>query len=395
MLSSEQLEVEVASARAVGSSFSLSSVCDGVAFTLFGYTSQGPRLALSGGVNGRHELHVAQALFLDQPIPDSVLAGYRGNVERFQYDLQWVPVLLDVPGLRNSLPYDVMRSAVAIFRHEKRPIDAKMGAAIVAALESAPPGISYNEVDDRLFAAGILAKPDLPKRYQRPVDVGTASSPVAERLRELIADAVLKKTLDWLEAERQQGRVSQRRYGLLVEMAKLDRGRTTFEHPNRFAAAVEARAVGELLRHLDHPVGWNDQSKQVVHERYGLSLRGLNSVRRRRAIFVFCGYDEAEQAEWEAEQKAARARRVAEDAANDAKEQAGRARYRRSDNVVVSGVEHVDRAIAEGYSEIRCFRRGAATRYALAKPRSTEARRLQRKDGTLDYARSRLAPLAA
>ncbi len=90
-----------------------------------------------------------------------------------------------------------------------------------------------------------------------------------------------------------------------------------------------------------------------------------------------------------------RARRVAEKAANDAKEQAGRARYRRSDNVVVSGVEHVDRAIAEGYSEIRCFRRGAATRYALAKPGSTESRRLRAKDGTLDYARSQLTPLAA
>ncbi|WP_186157302.1 hypothetical protein [Burkholderia gladioli] len=395
MLSPEQLEAEVEAARASGSNFSLSAVCEGVALTLFGYTSQGPRLPLSGGVNGRHELHVAQALFQDQPIPESVLAGYRGDAERFQFDLQWFPVLLDLPGLRNTLPYDVMRSAVAIFRHEKRPIDAELGAAIVAALQSAPAGISYYDVDDRLFAAGILAKPDLPEQYQRPVDVGTASSPAAERLRELIADAVLKKTLDWLEAEREQGRISQRRYGLQVEIAKLDRGRTTFEHPNRFAAAVEARDVGELLRHLDHPVGWNDQSKQVVHEQYGLSLRGLNSARRRRAIFVFCGYDEAEQADWEAKQGAARARRVAEKAANDAKEQAGRARYRRSDNVVISGVEHVDRAIAEGYSEIRCVRRGAATRYALAKPGSTESRRLRAKDGTLDYARSQLTPLAA
>ncbi|RAE05719.1 hypothetical protein DN576_30885, partial [Burkholderia multivorans] len=139
----------------------------------------------------------------------------------------------------------------------------------------------------------------------------------------------------------------------------------------------------------------NDQSKQVLREQFGLSLRGLNSARRRRVIFAFCGYDEAAQAEWEAKQDAARVQRLAEEAANDAKEQAGRARYRRRDNVVISGVEHVDQAIAEGYSEIRTFRRGAATRYVLAKPGSTEGRTLHAKNGTLEYARSRLTPLTA
>ncbi|WP_321896745.1 hypothetical protein [Burkholderia cepacia] len=395
MLSGEQLEAEVEAARTAGQRFHLPDVCEQVAGSLFGYTSEGPRLSHSGGINGRHEVHVAYALFLDQPVPESVLADYRGDAKRFQYDLQWFPVLLDVPILRNSLPYGVVKSAVAIFRHEKRPIDAKLGAKVVAALQSAPADSTYVDIDDRLFAAGLVAKPDLPEQYQRPVDVGTATSPVAERLRELIGDAVLKKSLDWLDAERQQRRISQRRYSLQVEMAKLDRGRTTFERPNQFAAVVEARNVGELLKILDQPAGWNDQSKQVLREQFGLSLRGLNSARRRRAIFSFCGYDEAAQAEWEAKQDATRAQRLAEEATNDAKEQAGRARYRRSDNVLISGVEHVDQAIADGYSEIRSFRHGAATRYALAKPGSTEGRTLHAKNGTLDYARSRLTQLAA
>ncbi|RAE05672.1 hypothetical protein DN576_30945, partial [Burkholderia multivorans] len=73
--------------------------------------------------------------------------------------------------------------------------------------------------------------------------------------RELIGDAVLKKSLDRLDAERRQGRISQRRYSLQVEMAKLDRGRTTFERPNQFAAVVEARDVGALLKVLDQPAG--------------------------------------------------------------------------------------------------------------------------------------------
>ncbi|MDA3669951.1 hypothetical protein PFF91_28550 [Burkholderia cenocepacia] len=390
MLSGEQLETEVEAARAAGSNFRLPDVCDQVAVSLFGYTSQGPRLSLTGGVNGRHEVHVAYALFQDQPIPDVVLADYRGDEKRFRFDLQWFLVLLDVPVLRSSLPYNVMQSAVAIFRHEKRTIDADLGARVVAALQSAPADSTYVDVDDRLFAAGIVDKPDLPEQYQRPVDVGTAMSPVAERLRDLIGDAVLKKSLDRLEADRKKGRISQRQYDLRTAMAKLDRGRTTFEGPNQFAAAVEARDVAALLKVLDHADGWNDQSKQVLREQFGLSFRGLNSARRRRAIFAFCGFDEAAQTEWQAKQDAAKAQRLAEEAANDAKKQAGLALYRTHDNAVITGVEHVDRAIADGYSEIRSFRHGAATRYALAKPGSTEGRTLHAKNGTLEYARSRL-----
>ncbi|MDN7591791.1 hypothetical protein [Burkholderia seminalis] len=390
MLSGEQLEAEVEAARAAGSNFRLPDVCDQVAVSLFGYTSQGPRLSLTGGVNGRHELHVAYALFQDQPIPDVVLADYRGDEKRFRFDLQWFPVLLDVPVLRSSLPYNVMQSAVAIFRHEKRTIDADLGARVVAALQSAPADSTYVDVDDRLFAAGVVDRLALPEQYQRPVDVGTGMSPVAERLRELIGDAVLKKALDNLESDRQKGRISQRQYDLRTAMAKLDRGRTTFEGPNQFAVAVEARDVAALLKVLDHADGWNDQSKQVLREQFGLSLRGLNSARRRRAIFAFCGFDEAAQAEWQAKQDAAKAQRLAEEAANDAKKQAGLARYRTPDNAVITGVEHVDRAIADGYSEIRSFRHGAATRYALAKPGSTEGRTLHAKNGTLQYARSRL-----
>ncbi|AOJ10057.1 hypothetical protein [Burkholderia mayonis] len=395
MLSGEQLEAEVEAARCASRRFHLPDVCDRVANSLFSYTSQGPRLPLSGTVNGRHEVHVAHALFLDQPIPDRVLADYRGDTKHFEYGLQWFPVLLDVPVLRNALPYDVMVSAVAIFRHEKRVIDAELGARIVTALKSAPADATYVDVDDLLFAAGILDKLKLPEQYQRPVDVGTAMSAVAERLRDLIGDAVLKKALDRFEADRQKGQTSRRHYNLQVEMAKLNRGRTTFEWPNEFAAAVESRDVGVLLMVLDHAAGWNDLSKQVLREQFGVSFRGLNSTRRRRAIFAFCGYDEAAQAEWEAKQDAARMQRRVEQAANDAKEQAGRARYRTHDNVVITGVEHVDRAIADGYSEIRSYRHGAATRYALAKPGSTEGRLLHATNGTLDYARSRLTPLAA
>jgi hypothetical protein len=49
MLSGEQLEAEVEAARGTGRRFHLPDVCDHVANALFGFTSQGPRLSLSGG----------------------------------------------------------------------------------------------------------------------------------------------------------------------------------------------------------------------------------------------------------------------------------------------------------------------------------------------------------
>ncbi|VWC42433.1 hypothetical protein BLA23254_07078 [Burkholderia lata] len=395
MLSGEQLEAEVNVARSNGQRFHLPDVCENLARTLFGFTSAGPGLPHTGLINGRHEVHVGQALFLDLPIPDNVLADYRGDSMHLRYGLEWFPVLLDVPALRKSLPYGVMQLALAILRHEQRAVDAALGVRIVEALQSAPADATLADIDDRLYAAGILGKAALPDHYQRSVEVGIAVSPVAERLRVLIGDAVLHKAMERLDADRRGGRISKRRYMLQVEMAKLDRGRTTFEWPNQFAAAVESRDVSTLLNVLDHAVGRNDQSKQVLREQFGLTLRGLNSAGRRRAIFAFCGYDEAAQAEWEAKQDAARTLRIAEQAATDARGQAECAQYRTHGNVVITGVEHVDRAIADGYREILCYPHGAAKRYVLVKPGSDEGRVLFVKDGTLDYARSQLTPFAA
>lgn len=394
MLSSAQLEAEVEAARGDGRSFSLRVACSHASDRVFGFGSEGPR-ALSGTVNGRHEVHVVQALLLGKPIPDSVLDEYRANPALFGSDLKWAQAPLKVPVLRNALPYDVLRAAVSILGHEKRDIDAELGAQMVGALRGLPATATYVEVDDLLYAAGIVGPEALPEAYQRQVDVGLPVSPVAERLRRLIADLVRGRELAALEKSLATGQISKRRYAMQVAIAHLAHGRHTFEWPNRFATALATHDLPLLLEALDRPDGDNESSKQVVAEHFGLKLRGLNSKRRRRGIFALCGYDEAAQAEWEAQRETERAHAKAREAANDAKERASKARYRCADRTVISGVEHVDRALAAGFTVIRDYRHGASRRYAMVNPASREARNLRANDGTLQYARSLLEPLAA
>ncbi|MBN3785661.1 hypothetical protein G3N94_01950 [Burkholderia sp. Ac-20353] len=394
LLSGEQLEAEVEAARVAGGRFSLSEVCRRASDAVFGFGSEGPR-SLSGTVNGRHEVHVVQALLLDKPIPDAVLETYRADPKRLGFDLEWAAVVLDAPVLRNALPYDVLRAAVRIMRDEKRVIDAEIGADLVAALRELPATATAVQVDDRLYEAGIVGRLVLPETYQQPVNLGTPVSPLAERYRTILAQKTLERELNTIEADFRDGRLSKRKRALQVEIAQLGPGRYTFQWPNEFAKDVETHEMARLLQVLDHPDGQNEATKQVIREQFGVSLRGLNSKGRRRAIFALCGYDEAAQAEWEAQRAVARARAKAADAANDAKERALRAQYQCPDRSIITGVQHVDRAVADGFSEIRSYRHGASTRYAIVNPTSREARNLRANDGTLQYARSLLEPLAA
>lgn len=394
MLSGEQLEAEVEAARAVGVRFSLSEVCRRASDDMFGFGSEGPR-SMSGTVNGRHEVHVVQALLLDKSIPDAVLDPYRADPKLFGFDLEWAAAVLNVPVLRNALPYDVLRAAIRIMHDEKRVIDGQLGADLVTALRELSATATSVQVDDRLYEAGVVGRLALPETYQQPVDLGTPVSPLAERLRTIVAKKILERDLKAIETDFGDGKLSKRKRALKLEIATLGPGRYTFHWPNEFAIAVELRDMPKLLQVLDHPDGQNESSKQVICEAFGVSLRGLNSKGRRRVIFACCGYDEAAQAEWEAQREVKRAHDKAHEAANDAKERASRVHYQCPDRTIITGAEHVERAVAAGFSEIRSYRRGASTRYAMVNPTSREARNLRANDGTLQYARSLLEPLAA
>jgi hypothetical protein len=390
-LSTDQIE---AGKLAGAGRLALDDLFEAAAIDRFGFGGGGPRTP-TGHVNGRHEVHLAYALLANEPVPDPVVEEYRRDAEPFRHDLQWAKPLLEVPELRGAMAPLKLQVLASVMRIEKLPITGDNVSQLVAALEDLSDNPTFAQVDDALFAAGVLASLDLPAMFQQPVNVGQPVSPLAQRLRQLNADDRREKSLAHARKELEEGRIGLRRFEQERAMTVLSYGRETFEWSNRIATALEQRDVVTLLSVLDSADDWNVRSKQVVHEFYGIKLRGLKARARRRAVFALCDMDEAAQAAWEAaEQTRREAQRVAEEGKR-AKESAEATRYRRADGSVVSGVQHVDESIAAGFCEIRDWRKGASRQYALVNPESREARTLRAKDGTLAYARSTLERRAA
>lgn len=393
-LSSSQIDAERAAARDARQFFNLSSLFHSAAVERFGFGAGGPP-APGGGVNGRHEVHVAYALLRNEPVPDAVLDDYRKMDRAFRYDLEWAEPLLNVPELRGCLPAEKHRWVAAVMRGAKQPITTENVGAIVAAVSDVRDACTFVEVDDALFAAGVLSADGLPPMFNEPVALGTPFNAFAERLRQILADSRREKSIDRADMERVQGRMTERRHKLECQMALLSHGRETFEWANRVAIAFEQRDLPLLLQVLDSPDDRNRSSKRAVEEFHGVKLRGMKAKDRRRAIFALCGMDGAAQSTWEAvfaEHKAAE--RKAEDAQR-AKEAAQRTKYQRPDGAVIDGAQHVEDAIASGFREIRDWRKGASKQYALVNLELGQARTLRAKDGTLDYARLMLERRAA
>jgi hypothetical protein len=393
-LSTDQIDAQKAAAREARQFFNLSSLFHDAATERFGFGSGGPCVPGSS-TNGRHEVHVAYALLRNEPVPEAVLSEYRAMDRAFRYDLDWASTLLDVPSLRGRLPAAKLQQLLSVTRAAKQPVTAETVDELVVAVAGVSNAPDFIEVDDALFAAGILPVEPLPQMFDKPVTVGQPVNALASRLRDLIADWRREKKLDHADMERAQGRLTARRHSLDRSIALLAHGRETFEWPNRVAVALESRDVASLLNILDTPDDHNLSSKQVVLEFHGVKLRGLKAKARRRAIFELCGLDETAQAAWEANELASKQAERKEQDAQRAKEAAQNARYQRADGVVIDGAKHVEDAIASGFREIRDWRKGASRQYALVNTELNEARRLQAKDGTLDYARSMLERLAA
>ncbi|SDR54605.1 hypothetical protein SAMN05443245_7465 [Paraburkholderia fungorum] len=393
-LSSSQIEAERTAARNARRFFDLSSLFDHAAAERFGFGAGGPP-AIGGGANGRHEVHVAYALLRNEPVPETVLDDYRAMDRAFRYDLEWAMPLLNVPELRGRLPAEKQRWVASVMRGAKQAITAENVDAIVAALGNVPNQCDFVDVDDALFAAGVLSVEPLPAMFSESVALGTPVNAFAARLRQILADSKRDRSLDHADLERTQGRTTARRHKLEREMAVLSHGRETFEWANRVATAIDRRELALLLEVLDTPDDRNRSSKRAVDEHYGVKLRGIRAQDRRRAIFALCGMDVSAQGVWEAaesERKAA-ARKAADE--QYAKQAAQRAQYQRPDGVVIDGAQHVEDAIASGFREIRDWRKGAIKQYALVNAELGKARTLRAKDGTLEYARAMIERLAA
>lgn len=395
LLSFDQIEAEKTRAHERGTRFFLSDLCSEAVASIFGFPVCGPAIPGTRETNSRHEIQVAYALAINLPVPERVLDRYRADPDAFRHGLEWAQTLIQLPELRGAIPVEKLRLILGVMRGEGKPVDSGNADILTLLARLLPDTPTYPEVDNLLHAHGLIDDMVLPDRYTTPVDVGQPFTPLAARVRERLADHLRERELAHADKELKSGRISLRAYRHRCDIARLEHGRQTFEYGNSLSRALANRDVGALLAVLDCAEDRNRSSKLAFRDVYGVRLTGVAAAKRRRAVFLLCGFDEAAQAEWEREEARRRAEHHAQRDLQDAREVAGRARYVGPAHGELSGAEHVDRAISEGFSTIHSFGRGAARRYALARGNESAMRTLNARDGTLAYARALLEPRAA
>lgn len=395
LLSSDQIEAEEADARERGAQFFLSEICSEALRSAYGFAVCGPDIPGMRQTNSRHEVQVAYALALGLPVPDRVLAAYRLDGDGFGRGLEWAATLAALPELRGAMPVAKLRPILGVMRGDGKTVDANNADILTMLARLLPDEPTYPQVDDLLHTHGLIGDLPLPEMFTRPVDIGEPVTPLAARVRDLIATSIRERDIERANNELKAGNISRRAHRQRCDVARLQHVRHGYDHGNRLARALANRDVGTLLETLDRADEHNRASKQAFREIFGVKLTGVRAAQRRRAIFGMCGYNEEQQAEWERDATQCKAERDAQRNLEDAREIAGRARYVVSGHGELSGAEHVDRAIRDGYSRIQSYRRGAAHVYALVRGSEAEARRLSAQDGTLAYARALLEQRAA
>ncbi|SPS02945.1 hypothetical protein [Cupriavidus taiwanensis] len=360
----------------------------------FGYGRQGPAYAPDASPNARHVLHVAYALLRGEKVRECVLSAYRDDPEIGKHDLTWLRPLIEVPALRGALSPAQLQGLCHVMRHDGLKITADNAGKLLAIVRRLPVDCGVVQVDDALFSAGILQPRTAAAFSAAQGPAATPVSPLAQRIHAITTQRRFDATMERAKAQREALEISQRHFDDLARRAVADRTCAGYDWANMVALAVLQRDVAAVLEIFDSPKDWNTDSKRALREVTGVDLLQCTAALRRRRIFELCGFSPAEQARWEHEAAAAKADRVAAREFEDARKRAEASNWRLEGGKVLNGREYVDFCISEGFSEIIDMPRGRARAYRICNPRRGMSRPLRAKDGTLSYARARLAQAA-
>ncbi|WP_240746139.1 hypothetical protein [Cupriavidus oxalaticus] len=360
----------------------------------FGFGRQGPQYAPDASPNARHELHVAFALLRGEKVRECVLQAYRDDPEIGKHDLDWMRPLIELPALRGALPPAQLHGLCRVMRLNKLPITSSILGRLLTIMRRLPADSSDVQIDDALFAAGILPPWTVPTPKPPAEENAQPVTNLAARIHALISQRQFQESMDKAKAEREARRISQREFDRQACAAAAYRAAYGYEWPNRVALVVMQRNVAAVLQIFDGPKDWNTDSKRALRDEIGVDVFQCSAMTRRRRLFELCGFSEAEQAEWEAHEVIEKAQKRAERELADAMRQADAVKYRLETGQVMSGREYVDFCIDAGFSQLIDEPRGSARRYLIHDPVKRASRPLRAKDGTLDYARACLAQVA-
>jgi len=360
----------------------------------FGYGTNGPAYSRDGDINLRHEVHVAYALMRGDKVRDCVVNAYRDDPAFAKNDLLWARPLVDVPALRGALSEPQLQALCIAMRSEHLQITSANVSKLLAIMRRLPTACTYVQADDALFEAGVLPPRTEPTLRAPQAESAKPVTDLAAHIRHLTTQHRFETTLAKAREEREALQISQREFDRRARAAVAERVSSSYDWANRIALAVLERNVAVLLSVLDGPKDVNTQSKRAIRDVMGVDLLQCTAALRRRRIFDMCGFSDAEQQHWEAQEAATRAAHLAKRDFEKACEQAESASWRLGNGKVLNGREYVDFCLAEGLSEIVDIARGNAREYRLRNAATGWSRRLRAKDGTLAYARARLAEVA-
>lgn len=351
-------------------------------FERFGYGHNGPLYGPNRDSNSRHEVHVAFALAEGKDVPESVQSWYRERNQLTDSVGAMFPLLLFYPQLRGALPVEVISIFSSIAKHDKL-LDSYSITHLIEVMREFNGRVSYSAIETHLYQKGILKLRD-PRTFE-VCDLSGASE-FALALRKALCDVQIQDSLERAEQRLKDFQISLRQYTEEVRDAKLYANAASIKYPNEMAVALESKNIEFLLSLLDQAGDSNITSKRLIREFYGLDVIGLNQTGRRKAIFAFCGYDQAMQNQYllgviENKTENERVRLI-----ENTKELAKKSQVR-FEGVVISVAEYIDRCVSRGYTVITTARKGAAKLYWLRNPETCHLTSLRVKDGSLDYAK--------
>lgn len=362
----------------------LSDVCEAEFFARFGYGHNGP---LYDGLqtNCRHEVHVEYALIYGKHVPEHVLAEYReGYARKCVDDERCFQLVVDIPELRGSLSISQLYGLSLATRNDV-PLSSENIQRFLRVVKALATDVSSIEVDDALFAQGLVPAFAAPVT-KSAVDTSLLTTDLAKKFHAALASENYNRMVAKARDERDKMQITQRHFDHDLAIAQMARDVYPTGWAVEMSNAMEARDVTRLLSTLDRADGDNETSKQIFAEVFGVKLRGLNSEKRRAAIFGFCGFDTERRNAYEVASSAANAERIRQADAKRATDSAESVRYRLTDGTIGSGREYVDRAVVAGFDHVFKLRRGKHAWWLLNRT-TGQMTTVAAKDGTLDYAR--------
>ncbi|CAG9186087.1 hypothetical protein [Cupriavidus pampae] len=238
----------------------------------FGFGTNGLQYDADQSPNSRHEVHVAYALARGDKVRDCVINTYREHPDYGRHDL-WLRPLVEVPALRGALSLSVLRALCSVMRGDKLEITSQNVGKLLSALRHVPREGGLVDVDDALYAAGILSVRSMPALQPLSGEHARPVTPLAARIQADILQRQYRESVEVAQSERNARSISLREFDRRTRAAAVHRDGHGFEWSNRVALAVMQRDIAAVLQIFDSPRDWNTDTKRALRDELGISAK--------------------------------------------------------------------------------------------------------------------------